>query len=224
MKLKSMFLVVNCICLLTIFTNKVFGFVSVDNAVSWAEGRIGETYDSQCSQAWANMCMHFCGHAYGQVPSNIYDANAGWNASEEVFGEKHTSNDFSLIPKGALVFFNLTSNGHVGLAVGNGKMVHAWTSGVIKSDISGYSSYYRGWRWPHTWTQALFMGFRIVNETGWYPPTKTCINAESWVRVRYGRAIQSMGSNSICYEEYIRNPTYQSILLGSGSLPQECTQ
>ena len=68
------------------------------------------------------------------------------------------------------------------------------------------------------------MVMRVIGETGWYPANKTCINAEQWVRIKDGRASQSFQNNDICYAEYIRNPVAQDILIGTGDLPQECTQ
>ena len=66
--------------------------------------------------------------------------------------------------------------------------------------------------------------FRIVNETGWYPPTKTCVNADEWVRIMDGRAIQSFPDNNICYTEYLRTYGFETVLIGDGDLPMECTQ
>lgn len=108
----------------------------------------------------------------------------------------------------------------------------AYVESVSGSDITiseyNITPHEYGYRTINVSSVETFIRFqstlRIVGETGWYPPTKTCINADEWARVRYGRVIQSVGSNSICYEEYIRNPTFQSVLLGIGSLPQECTQ
>lgn len=124
---------------------------SINDAVYWAENQIGSNWDSQCGHAWAYWCMHFCGHAYGKVPSGVVTAIAGWNGYDSVFGSRHNDHD---IPVGALVFFgtSLYVDGHVGVYIGNGKMIHAWTSGVREDYISRFESHYLGWRWPEAWT------------------------------------------------------------------------
>jgi len=128
--------------------------VSVNDAINYAEGKIGSNWDSQCGHAWAYWCMHFCGHAYGKVPSNVTSAIAGWESSkyDNVFGPKHYPNE--PIPRGSLVFFgtSLYKDGHVGLYIGSGRMIHAWTTGVREDNVSRFASHYVGWRWPKAWT------------------------------------------------------------------------
>ena len=65
---------------------------------------------------------------------------------------------------------------------------------------------------------------RQVSNLAWYPPNKTCVNAEKWMKIQDGRAIQEFGDNSICYQMYIQNPLYETILLGTGDLPLQCTE
>lgn len=66
---------------------------------------------------------------------------------------------------------------------------------------------------------------RIVNQLGWYPPTKTCVNADEWVRITNGRADMCYLNNSICYYENQKTLyRFQDILIGSGNLPSSCTQ
>ena len=63
------------------------------------------------------------------------------------------SSDISNIPLGATVLFpSKTKNGHAGIYIGNGEIVHAWTNGVIKTSIqflidSGYNEV--GWSWQN---------------------------------------------------------------------------
>ncbi|MGE0085905.1 MAG: PKD domain-containing protein [Desulfococcaceae bacterium] len=148
MSRKHILIAINIVFIL--FTSNLYA-KSVEDAINWAENEIGSNWDSQCRHAWGWWCMHFCGHAYGRVPAGM-DAIDGWKYSDSVFGERHT--DWNA-PKGALVFFQATSGngwyGHVGISDGNGKMYHAWTTGVRKDSIS-FGGQYLGWRWPDAWT------------------------------------------------------------------------
>ena len=70
----------------------------------------------------------------------------------------------------------------------------------------------------------IILETRRVSNLAWYPPNKTCVNAEKWMKIQDGRAIQEFGDNSICYQTYIQNPIYEIILLGTGELPEQCTE
>lgn len=133
---------------------------SVDDAVDWAGGQLGSNSDLGCQYnpggKWAYWCMHFVGHAYNEVPSGFYDAYAGWVDNGSTFGLRKTYNDTNAIPRGALVFFDTAvSEEHVGLYIGNGKVIHAWTSGVVEDNINLIDGRYLGWRWPDDWTGDL---------------------------------------------------------------------
>ncbi len=67
--------------------------------------------------------------------------------------------------------------------------------------------------------------FRVVGEVGWYPPTKTCINADEWVRIVDGRAIQSFQNNGICWSiDPIAHGVWYDVVFGSDDLPAQCTE
>ncbi len=130
---------------------------SVEDAVTWAEGQVGSTwnYSTNCNQdhSWANWCGRFVGHAYGLCTFGFASADDGWTDNGNTFGDRKTYNDKNAIPKGALVFFDTNvAEEHVGLYVGEGKVVHAWTSGVVEDDIKLIDGIYLGWRWPDDWT------------------------------------------------------------------------
>lgn len=96
----------------------------VDLAIAWALGQQG-------SQAYAMRCLSFVEDAY-EVPNRI-----------EVFGGSTARESCELYaaagrpgppPRGAFVFFDTAGPvdgvmrdwGHVGLALGDGRIVHAW--------------------------------------------------------------------------------------------------
>ncbi|MEA2007390.1 MAG: NlpC/P60 family protein [Patescibacteria group bacterium] len=107
-------------------------FRDVDDAVDWAEDQEGSTN-------WIMECFVFVRTAYNEwsVPG-IGSAIDGWNNNSGVFGDRETD-DPNDVPEGALVFFNVSSGngwyGHVGLCIGDGKMIHAWISKVQEDDI-----------------------------------------------------------------------------------------
>jgi len=52
------------------------------------------------------------------------------------------------IPVGAAVYFRVTNPaGHVGIHVGNGNIVHAWTDGIRMQHLSTMPGTYLGWGW-----------------------------------------------------------------------------
>ena len=131
--------------------NSALAYRNVEDAISWAEDQIGDNWDEECGHEWAWWCLHFVGHAYDVVPAGFSDAITAWNDNESTFGHRQNS----IPPRGALVFFEATANnnwlGHVGLCIGNGTMIHAWTTGVRKDPVS-FGGEFLGWRWPISWT------------------------------------------------------------------------
>lgn len=211
--------------------------VSVEEAISWAEGQIGNDYDNSCKRVWHNWCMHFCGHAYRHAPTMIDNAMAGWT-SAAVMGERYATNDSISIPRGALVFFDIGPDGHVGLSLGDGIMIHAWTDGVRKENINKYPNLL-GWRWPEGWTNDSpsrtcdywSLPYRQVANVAWYPPHKSCVNAQRWRYFDECGGGYSIGNNSICYTEadkmqaalgYLSD--WWNIIYGEADLTGTCSQ
>ena len=94
------------------------------------------------SHAYDNYCQRFVRICY--EAAGIY-GNAG--SAREACRKWKVSNSKSDIPVGAAVYFSNSNDGHVGIYVGNGKMIHAWGSkGVIESKISICRNY-EGWGW-----------------------------------------------------------------------------
>jgi hypothetical protein len=224
-----------------LFSQVVFAERSVNNAVHWAEGQIGINQNTECNQTnpWAGYCARFVAHAYGNCTFGVDTAKIGWEGSDNVFGERHPNKDYNAIPKGALVFFNPdpehVPEWHVGLAIGNGKMIHAYVNGVKGPvDISSISNYL-GWRWPSAWTDdqsssqvAYYPYFRAGN-LAWFPPNVSCIKAERWryFSLGYPNGGMSIGNSGICWEKETEvmqalgwGSDWWQILFGEGDIDQ----
>lgn len=126
----------------------------VERAVTWATAQLGST-------AWALRCLSFVEDAF-EVPNGI-----------EVFGGSTARESADLFdagsavgepPRGSFVFFDtagvvdgvLRPWGHVGLALGDGRMVHTWPEVRIDAiadlpslPAGGWSApRYLGWAGP----------------------------------------------------------------------------
>ncbi|MCI5192798.1 MAG: hypothetical protein D3915_06675 [Candidatus Electrothrix sp. AU1_5] len=127
-----------------------YAYRSVDDAISWAEDQKGS---GAYNDGVYNYCWTFARDTYaGPAISGVGSAIAAWNYNGSILGSRHSDSD---IPRGAFVFFAATSSnggyGHVGLYVGNGKMIHAWPKTVGQSSVNSGGKYL-GWRWPVAWT------------------------------------------------------------------------
>jgi cell wall-associated NlpC family hydrolase len=102
----------------------------VENAVAWALEHVGST-------DYALRCLAFVEDAYER--SNAIEVFGGdsASASAEEYGARNSTGE---APAGAFVFFDCAGPvagdvrkwGHVGLALGDGRMVHAW--GAVRVD------------------------------------------------------------------------------------------
>jgi NlpC/P60 family protein len=112
------------------------------NAVGWAWNRIGATKTSSGAW-WAWKCETFVENAYG-TSGRYATALAHYRA---VKANIHTS---GTPPPGAMVFYNLTQWGHVGISVGGGYVISTQTpnGAAVKKHTVGYFSNYLGWASP----------------------------------------------------------------------------
>jgi cell wall-associated NlpC family hydrolase len=98
----------------------------VDRAVGWALQQVGST-------AYALRCLSFVEDAY-EVPNGI-EIFGGSTARESAVIYDAASSE-GVAPRGAFVFFDTAGTvdgilrdwGHVGLALGDGRIAHAWPS------------------------------------------------------------------------------------------------
>jgi hypothetical protein len=105
---------------------------TVEGAIGWFRAREGSTeQDGYCERAvrlaW-NRATH---HA---------SAIDHWNSGD---GARHTSGN---PPRGAFVFWNISSFGHVGLSDGNGGVWATSVNGRIGHVNRGYFANYLGWK------------------------------------------------------------------------------
>lgn len=121
----------------------------VDRALAWALGQQG-------ALQYNGWCLRFVAHAFGQ---ESFPATATLAANQ--LGPRDGNRSFLSAPRGSLVWFtwgnaDLGRNvGHVGIALGDGRMVHALDM-VRVVQIEGsrfWRSRYRGWtpapaEWP----------------------------------------------------------------------------
>ncbi|NIK57497.1 CHAP domain-containing protein [Kribbella shirazensis] len=109
-----------------------------DDAIAWFAARNGSTaYQGYCEKAVEN--------AYGKT--GVYaSAIANWNAAVRR-GAAHRG-DLNP-PKGALVFWNISQYGHVGLATGDGYFWATSVNGRIGKAKLPYFSNYLGWAQPN---------------------------------------------------------------------------
>ena len=109
-----------------------------DNAIAWFAARNGSTaYQGYCEKAVEN--------AYGRT--GVYaSAKANWNDAVRR-GAAHRG-DLNP-PKGALVFWNISAYGHVGLATGDGNFWATSVNGRIGKARLPYFANYLGWAHPN---------------------------------------------------------------------------
>lgn len=106
-------------------------------AIAWYKARRGSTaYEGYCERAarlsWARKTHHA-------------SAIAHWRSSD---GARHTSGK---APKGAFVFWNISSYGHVGISDGNGGFWATDVAGHIGHRASvHYFSHYLGWKYGNS--------------------------------------------------------------------------
>ena len=95
-----------------------------ENAIRWAKERLGDT-------TYRGKCLAFVEDAYEQ--SNRIEMFGGDTAKESADQYRAISRKTEP-PPGAFVFFDWTGKigqveknyGHVGIAIGNGEIIHAW--------------------------------------------------------------------------------------------------
>lgn len=107
----------------------------VEQAIAKGKSLLGShSYDNLC-QRFVRICYEAAG-IYGSAGS-----------AREACNKWKQSSSKTDIPVGAAVYFFNSSDGHVGIYLGNSQMIHAWGSrGVITSSIDICSNY-QGWGW-----------------------------------------------------------------------------
>ncbi len=119
---------------------------------AWAELQVGlkawrapdgHRQRSYTDRGW---CGRFVAHAYGAERVGFHDARAMLEAAEA----EGTLDCGALesAPQGALVYFDLSEHGHVGIHVGGGYVVHAGYDERVRRDYWTAIGGYVGWSYP----------------------------------------------------------------------------
>ena len=119
---------------------------------AWAELQVGLkawlTPDGHRQQSYTDRgwCGKFVAHAYGAEKVGFRDARAMLKAA----AKSGTLRDGSPAeaPLGALVYYDLSEHGHVGIHVGGGYVVHAGYAERVRRDYWAALDGYIGWSYP----------------------------------------------------------------------------
>jgi hypothetical protein len=119
---------------------------------AWAELQVGlkawRAPDGHRQQSYTDRgwCGRFVAHAYGAKKVGFRDARAMLKAA----AKSGTLRDGSPAeaPLGALVFYDLSEHGHVGIHVGGGYVVHAGYAERVRRDYWAELDGYVGWSYP----------------------------------------------------------------------------
>lgn len=126
------------------------------NFYSWSEAAIDWALEKVGNREWSNYCLRFVANAFRQQgPEPEGEWHSAWEASQNL---ALCEQDHIGAPRGALIFFGQTEknqNGHVGIYLGNGKLLHAYGSvriddlDEVKTLENGYLiGPYIGWAYP----------------------------------------------------------------------------
>jgi NlpC/P60 family len=111
-----------------------------EGAIAWALGRQGDP-------SYNFWCLKFVAHAFGANAAGFPTAQAAANA----LGVRDRAAGPAAAPRGALVFFRYVyrgvSYGHVGISLGDGRMVHAVQTVRVEA-LSRWAGSYLGWAYP----------------------------------------------------------------------------
>jgi hypothetical protein len=119
---------------------------------AWAELQVGlkswhapggGRQQSYTDRGW---CGKFVAHAYGAKRVGFYDARALRAAAADAGTLR--SGPVTSAPLGALVFYDLSEHGHVGIHVGGGYIVHAGYAERVRRDYWDWLDAYVGWSYP----------------------------------------------------------------------------
>jgi len=116
-----------------------------EQAVKWALSNVRDPYEY-----WSWKCDHFVTMCYGFYGSGHYSANEHWNSIPSVF--KHRQ---STPPPGALVFWDVSTFGHVAITTSVGYVASNDIKRVGFIDVvptayiaNQWGAHYRGWTNP----------------------------------------------------------------------------
>lgn len=114
----------------------IYAYTDPEPAIAWAMARLG-------SHAWDGWCLKFVCDAYAYTGTPVTRYDSAGTAARALNAAAHQGNP----PRGAYVFYS-SAQGHVGLSLGDGRMVHAFGSRgvVVTSQVIGMPRI--GWAMP----------------------------------------------------------------------------
>jgi hypothetical protein len=105
---------------------------SSERAIQWF-------YDHRGSTAYEGKCELAVENAFG-ISGKYATARADWNARSQ-------QQPYSAAPRGALVFYNTSTSGHVAMSLGNGQVISTSAGGRIGIVSISYFQNPLGWAW-----------------------------------------------------------------------------
>lgn len=119
---------------------------------AWAELQVGlkawHTPDGRHQRSYTDRgwCGRFVAHAYGADKVGFRNARAMLKVAEHDGTLERGALEHA--PLGALVYFDLSEHGHVGIHVGGGYVVHAGYDVRVRRDYWTAIGGYVGWSYP----------------------------------------------------------------------------
>lgn len=141
--------------IITIFSTSTIG-LTASAAKTYDPLELVKTAESYVGGKWAEKsCLNFVATMVQKTYGTKYNSKPCAYEYGTAYLDKTTKND---IPIGADVFFSGSNTycgkhraGHVGIYVGDGYMIHAWSGKVVKAKIDSITKSgtykYRGWGW-----------------------------------------------------------------------------
>ena len=137
----------------------VTGGVEVAEAATYEAQKVVDIavgYANSGATSWYNLCLAFVRHCFNEAYGFSSSACCAYTYGTQYIDEKSKDN----IPLGADVFFGGSGiicdscgneAGHVGIYIGDGKIVHAWGSKPVRittiDAVINSGQPYRGWGW-----------------------------------------------------------------------------
>lgn len=118
---------------------------TVDEAIDWMERQ-----SVNPTQSWANLCQSACRQAYG-VQAWASSAKEAWGKIPR--DKKHSGGRPFDAPRGALIYFDSGTYGHVALAIGKSTNDKCWSNDYVERgaidkaprDFPRWGLHYAGW-------------------------------------------------------------------------------
>ena len=165
----------------------------IEEAIKWAEGQ------DQNSLRWNDLCLKFVSEAYGTGES-INPKTTGWQWPNDAIAKLgdsfYQANECCNPPRGSLIFFSVTGEneiyGHIGIYLGNGKVVHAYGTPRVDNLAGGDGveqlstiGSYLGWAYPpEDWLIPVTASLISANIDSYSPSTPVEIETDESIDLR----------------------------------------